>query len=224
MAIASNWKVQCFDTTQLSTISSNDNSHIHLWTSQHSFNITVNVTILNININNKVGQSPPAKGWDRFLVDYSVQYGVRTAHCPVFILVFVFCISIILVIPNTLQCGVKIRFWDFTLNLFVYHQTQSNIKTKITWTTEVVEPPGTGGRRQFSGLPNPRLPRVTWWVHIFCLTTLNLWICFFTVEYCLCENISYDNLTRPKLDAINAPRAPDCKFEISREDVNIITQ
>ena len=28
--------------------------------------------------------------------------------------------------------------------------------------TMVVEPPGTGGRRQFSGLPRPRLPRVTW--------------------------------------------------------------
>ena len=35
------------------------------------------------------------------------------------------------------------------------------MQVSITWTM-VVEPPGTGGRRQFSGLPRPRLPRVTW--------------------------------------------------------------
>ena len=34
----------------------------------------------------------------------------------------------------------------------------------LTCTIVVVDPPGTGGRRQFSGFPSPRLPRVTWQV------------------------------------------------------------
>ena len=31
----------------------------------------------------------------------------------------------------------------------------------LTCTIVVVDPPGTGGSRQFSGFPSPRLPRVT---------------------------------------------------------------